>query len=256
MISENIVHQVREKVADRLGIDAVAPDRISVATPFMHLDGDHCGFVFVKDQTGNWVITDEGDILTHAGYSGADLLSKGRINRFRKTAEFFGIEEKKGTLSYPVSNEDFGEAFFTFSQACIEISRLVLLKSESQPKKNVFRLRLANIVDEVAPKLRWDRNWHDERTDPQGIYPVDFRSGDGKRNLFVFGVANEKDCLRAAVTTYHYKQKKLPFDSIAIVDEAKEVSGTSNILLEESGTIPFSSGAMDEIQEFIRQKTA
>jgi hypothetical protein len=138
MVSSDIVTLLRRQIADGLQIEQEGRERVAVYTPFMYQDGDHCSFAVVRDAArAGWYLTDEGEVLAHASYSGVNLLARDRVSRFRDTTRFYGVREHRGELTLAVQNEAFGEAIFSFTQACLDIVQLTKLPPE---KKSEYRL--------------------------------------------------------------------------------------------------------------------
>jgi hypothetical protein len=131
MTPSEIVSLMRQQVTDGLQIEQEDQERIVVYTPFMYQDGDHCSFIVAHDTVrAIWYLTDEGEVLTHASYSGVNLLASDRASRFRETVEFYGVKERRGELVLPVEETSFGDALFTFTQACLDIVQLTKLPPE------------------------------------------------------------------------------------------------------------------------------
>ena len=137
MIALDLASALRKQIAQSVRVDAVSDDRIEISTPYTYPDGDHYGFVAMRDGS-NWQLSDEGDVLTKASYSGVDLLAKGHRERLSRTIEFYGLKESDGQLTYDIPEDGFGDGFFAFTQACLDINRLTKLAPERQkPKQRV-----------------------------------------------------------------------------------------------------------------------
>jgi hypothetical protein len=138
MVSADVVALMRRQVTEGLQIEQEDRERIAVYTPFMYQDGDHCSFAVVRDSANaTWHLTDEGEVLAHASYSGVDLLASDRVSRFRETTKFYGLKERRGELTLLVENESFGEALFSFTQACLDIVQLTKLPPEKKERVSV-----------------------------------------------------------------------------------------------------------------------
>ena len=135
MVATDIVALISGQVASEVGLEPESTNRIAVYTPFVYPDGDHCSFAAVRGPGADtWRLTDEGDVLIHAGYSGVDLKSEPRLARFQAATRFYGVMESNGELSFAVEESQFGDAIFGFSQACLEIIGLTKLPVERKPR--------------------------------------------------------------------------------------------------------------------------
>jgi hypothetical protein len=259
MIAADIVQAIRHQISDDLDISLKSEGRIEVFTPFMYQDGDHCGFYFNRNENGQWEATDEGEVLGHAGYSGVDLLDDGRAEKFRKAVEFFGMHERGGELILPVSDETkFGEAFFRFAQACMDILNLTKLPAARRGRESSIRDQVASIITKARiPSAHVVRKWHHPDLDPDRVYGVDFFIKGKSLNLLVHAVKAELACLRAAVASLHYRQTSFPFHGIAIYDDESELPRKAAVSLSEAVDATFSAGAdEEEIVEYLAEKAA
>lgn len=258
MIAADIVHIIREQVAGDLAFSEIERDRLAVHTPFMYQDGDHCGFVFARDDsTGDWRITDDGEILMHAEYSGA--MTAGRFDRLKKTAEFYGINEVDGELIMNIGSVDnLGTAFFRFSQACLDLVNVAKLPAERKSiTPNKFRTKVADVIYDTVPSDLVTRKWHHPELDPNEVYHVDYRVAGIKSDLLVFAARNDKSCLRSAVSCLHYRQKSFPFIGIAIYEDESQLDPAWTVPLNEAVDKWFDSiDRVAEIKEYIKRKSA
>jgi len=252
MVTADIIAMMRSKVADELSFDQENRNRIAVHTPFMYQDGDHCSFLAVRSATGNWHLTDEGEVISHAGYSGIDLLAEDRISRFHETTDFYGLRESRRELLLPVENDDFGSAFFTFSQACLDLVQLAKLPPEKKERKTSdFRAVVRDLIGSVISASSIEERWYDPNLDPDRVYPVDMRIRGKERPLYVYGITNEMHCLISAVSYLHHATRGAKFTGVAIFNDAEAISRRSRLPLIESADVTFPSmSCADEIRAF------
>ena len=260
MATVDILKIIREQITAGIQVDREENDRIAVYTPFMYQDGDHCSFSVVHDPARSaWHLTDEGDVLTHASYSGINLLSKDRISSFRQTIKFYGIKERRGELFFPVSGEAFGEAIFSFSQACLDIVQLTKMPAERKERNTLdLREELRQLVAEVVPAARVDEKWYDDANDQEHVYPVDLRIQGKEAPLYIYAAVNDRHCLASAVSCLHHRFKsQLAFTSVAVFGDEELISRSARIPLLEAVTTHFSSKTdVDKIREFLLQNVA
>lgn len=257
MISADLAMTIREQVASEVKVEIESADRFSVSTPLRYSDGDHFGFVFVRNAQGGWNVVDEGEVLIHAGYSGVDLLGRGRAERFRRTAEFYGLHESDGELILSVPDDNsFGDAVFQFAQASLVLSALSQVPAErTKTASKKFRKELKEVVEMVFPHV--DKRWSDAAIDPHGIHRVDYRIPSAGRELFVFGANSEVSCLRSAVTCLRYRQAEFPFIGVAVYNNEEALPPNSAASLDEVSDRQFSLATeRDELEAFLRSPAA
>lgn len=250
---------MRRQITERLQIEEEDQERIAVYTPFMYQDGDHCSFVAVRDAARScWYLTDEGEVLTHASYSGVNLLANDRVSRFRETTKFYGVTERRGELILPVENEAFGDAVFSFTQACLDIVELTKLPAERKIRvPDDFRSTLRRLITTTIPHGEVEERWYDERTDPERVYPVDLRIRGKSQPLYVYEVTTDRHCLTSAVSCLHHKLAQSDFIGIAIFDEEEAIRRIARIPLVEAVHEHFSSRSQsDAIKDFLLAKAA
>ena len=261
MITQDLSQIIRRQVADSIDVEMVAPSRFEISTPFMFSDGDHCGFTVTHDPQSGWQLSDEGEVASKASYEGIDVLSPGRVERFRKLVEFYGLTESKGALSLPVDDDDFGRAFFVFSQACLELNRVARLPAEKKrkikPRAN-FRDKVLGIVEASLPsRAAVERQWSHPDHDPHGIYPVDAYIPTRKSPILLFACGTDLDCLHSTVSCLHYRQMEFDFTGVAVTDEQNGLQERNIIALRDAvngDLFPVEQG--EELAEFLKAKVA
>jgi len=75
-------------------------NRYQIFTPFHFDDGDHFVITLQKDNSGNWIITDEGHTYMHMSYEmDVSSLNSGPRNSLIEAAlEKYGVEEREGQI--------------------------------------------------------------------------------------------------------------------------------------------------------------
>lgn len=254
-----IVALIRRQITERLQVEEEEQGRIAVYTPFMYQDGDHCSFVAVRDAARScWYLTDEGEVLAHAGYSGVNLLANDRVRRFRETTKFYGVTERRGELSLPVDNEMFGNAVFSFTQACLDIVELTKLPAERRNRATAdFKSALRRLITTTIPRGEVEEKWYDEKTDPERVYPVDLRIRGKSRPLYLYEATTDRHCLTSAVSCLHHKLAQSNFIGVAIFDDEEAIPRIARIPLVQAVTKHFSSRSQsDAIRDFLLTEAA
>lgn len=234
MISATITHRIREQLANRIEIESKDRDSCIINMPFVFDDGDPCGFMLTKGSDDTWYLSDKGVTARRASYIGADLLAPGHVERFRSIVGFYGMTEENGALLLPVRHDDFSDAIFTFTQACLEMVNLAKMpKERSETVKTDFSKRLAKLVESAIPENHRVAHWHHPTLDPEHVYPVDYWIKGKSRDLYLFGVSNPMHAARATIACYHYKRSKADFKSVAIYDHEEKLSPRDTVPLNE-----------------------
>ncbi len=249
MISINLAETIHSQFASEFEVHAIDSNKYAVETPFLFPDGDHCGMHIVVNEDGSWYITDDGTSMMRASYAGADLLSAGYNDRFRRIIGFYGITEKNGVLMMPGRESKYGDGVMAFTQACIDVVRISKMpKERSSSTKNKFSASIEKLINRHIPSSSISRRWHHEVHDPDKVYLVDFRLSLGTKPWFIYCANTPMHCLRAAVSCLHYKRKKLPFSSAAIYDPELEIPKTAKEPLEDAIDKPLimSNGEVDD----------
>ncbi|MEX2174408.1 MAG: DUF1828 domain-containing protein [Pirellulaceae bacterium] len=259
MITANIAGNIRRQIGDRVSIEHRDSNDFVVSTPFMFSDGDHYGFAVIRDvNSGQWRFTDEGEVVSKATYAGVDLLAPGRIERTRQAVEFYGLTERDGELSLAIEDGDFGKAFFQFSQACMDISRMTKLsarRSRTAPRGELHTT-FERLLRRALPAVQYKQKWHHEDLDPHRIYAVDFQVSGRKSPLLIFTPETDVECLHATIACQHYRQKRLDFEGVAITDDSRSLLERNVIALKDATTTCLAADDEDEVLEFLRSKVA
>jgi hypothetical protein len=263
MIAADVATRIRRQVADQISIEYVESDRLEVSTPFMFSDGDHYGCAVLRNgATGRWKISDEGEVVSKARSQGVDLLGKGRADRLRRTIEFYGLQEHDGELSIEVDDGEFGKAFFLFSQACLDVNRLAKLKADrpartaKQPSERNARNELVSLVERAISCVNYEPEWHHPQLDPHRIYTVDFYIPVMQRVVLLFVASDDRECLDSTIACQHYRQNRLPFNSVAISDDSLGIAGRNLITLRDAMDAHFSPDQEEELVRFVRTSFA
>lgn len=227
MIARDVIHAIREQIAERVYIRPFDTNAFAVSVPVLMDDGDPCGFVLSQPRgSGEWVLHDDGGTFRSAELAGVDLLSTALADRFKKLLEFHGLEEKDGELSLHVREGDFADAIFSFTQLRIEAANLAKFRKErAEPTTQPVVERLGNVLSKHLPASCFQANWSHPEFDEHRLYPVDYHiaSGSGEEWLF-FGVGSQEACWKAATSCWFLKSNKVDFKSAAAWDHRRKIA--------------------------------
>ena len=108
---EAIERNFKEKVCEKLRLEAEGVNRYRVFTPFMFEDGDHLSIV-LKRENGKWVLSDEGHTYMHLTYDldERDLQRGTRQKIISNALSVFSVQDREGELIVPIHNDLYGDA--------------------------------------------------------------------------------------------------------------------------------------------------
>jgi len=101
MSTETITSSFREKVSEKIELLPEGHDRYRVFTPFQFDDRDHL-VVVLRQESGEWLLTDEGHTYMHLTYDLAekDLQRGTRAKIIANTLDAFRVEDHQGELQF------------------------------------------------------------------------------------------------------------------------------------------------------------
>lgn len=125
MNPENIRHDFKHKLYEKIRITSEGKDRFQISNPFIFDDGDHL-LIILKRKDGKWILSDEGHTYMHLN---CDLdkmkYQKGTRKKIIKYAlSVFNVQDRDGELIVPIEDDSYGDAFFMFVQALLKIGNL------------------------------------------------------------------------------------------------------------------------------------
>lgn len=109
---EEIKRDFQYKVCEKIRLIGETTDHFRIFAPYVGADGDHLDIV-LKREGATWTLTDEGHMHMMHDLDGIDL--QGILFEFH-------IEDRKGELLLRVTDENFGEAIYSFVQALAKIT--------------------------------------------------------------------------------------------------------------------------------------
>jgi len=125
MIIENIEHDFKQKVFEKINIKLEGINRYRVFAPFVFNDGDNLSII-IKKGKGKWILSDEGHTYMHLTYDldEKDLQRGTRQKNIANALSVFNVQDREGELIVPIEDDSYGDAFFKFVQALLKIGDL------------------------------------------------------------------------------------------------------------------------------------
>ena len=220
MFINTIEQDFIDKVSAKVRLSPDGKERFRVLTPFQFEDGDRLVIV-LKKEGGRWILSDEAHTYMHLTYEiDKKLLHRGTRQKIISNAlSMFEVEDRDGELILDVSDARYGDALYDFVQALLKIIDVSYLSREHVLSTFMedFRALLLDRVDETRMTFEWFHLAHD----PQGKYTVDCRINGMPQPLFVYALPNNSRTRDATIALHRFKEWKLPFNSMGIVEREK-----------------------------------
>ncbi len=220
---KDLQSQLREKVSKQITLREEGQGRFRVFTPFRFSDGDHLALV-LKKAGDSWIFTDEGHTLMHLSYeiSEKELRKGTRAKIISEALSDFGIEDREGEFIFPVPNEQYGNALFSFVQGLLKITDITFLKRERV--RALFLEDFRTFMESKVPAVRLTFGWHDPTKDPQKKYIADCKVNGMTKPLFMFALQNDSKVRDATITIQQYERWQIPFRAIGIFENQEEIN--------------------------------
>lgn len=264
MTFENIEKDFIEKFSSRIRIVPDGKGRFRVFTPFRFDDGDHLAIV-LKNESGQWVLSDEGHTYMHLTYEIDEkkLHSGIRHKIISGALSMFEVKDRDGELILEVQGEDYGIALYSFAQSLLrvgDVSYVSLLREEHPERimleksapRQTFRNTVQGLLEKNVPKERLKPNWKHPK-DPAGTYKVDYRiKGVSKPPLLVHLLSSDNKMRDAAIALHQFGKWKIDFISLGITKNAKpKPQKVLDYFLDAGGTYCNIAESHSRIQEYL-----
>ena len=200
-------------------------NRYQIFTPFHFGDGDHFVITLQKDETGNWIITDEGHTYMHISYHmNLSLLKEGNRNEIIEGAlERYGVQENDGQILMRIDDlANAGNIFYNFIQCLINITDISYLSRERVT--STFMDDFKSFISETVPDERFEFNYHNPKHDPDGKYSVDCQINGMPRPLHIYAIGNNGDCRDTTIKILKFLGWDIPFHALGIFENQEEIS--------------------------------
>jgi hypothetical protein len=240
MTTKTIERDFRQKVSAQVNLLTEGRMRYRVLTPFHFEDGDHLAIV-LKQEAGQWVLTDEGHTYMHLTYDlDENSLHRGTRQQIISNAlSAFSVEDLEGELRVPITGEEYGDALYDFIQALLKISDVTYLSRERV--KSTFMEDFRSFMEEQVPSERRQFNWRHPQFDPEGTYPVDCYVNGMAKPLLVFALPNDNKTRDATITLLQFERWGQPFRSMSIFENQEEINRKVLARFSDAGDKQYSS---------------
>ena len=237
----------RKKVCGEIHLVPEGVNRFFVHTPFKFDDGDHLKII-LKQENGNWIFTDEGHTYMHLSYSDLKLDTDTRKKIIDTELTRFQILDRSGELILHTQNEAYGDALYSFIQGLLNVFDVRYLKREIV--RSLFMEDFQTFLNRKLQSERIIFNYHHPTFDPRGSYPVDCYVEGKDRPIFIFGILNDDKCREATITILFYEKNSYDFSSIAIFENAEEITSKNlmrfmDLCGKEYSTLQSAEGRFD-----------
>lgn len=212
------------KVSKQIILERVGHDIFEILTPHTFSDGDHFSIV-LKKEGEKWILTDEGDTFMHLeilGISEVSLLNGTRNKILSAILEQFSLTERDGELILEINEDDYGLAFYNFSQALIQISDLEFLSRERI--KKTFLDDFKDLITEAVDIKRCFFNWNDFYNDPIGKYSVDCKINSMEKPVMIFALNNDAKTSNSTITIHQLEKWGIDFYPVGIFDDMTQLN--------------------------------
>ena len=254
MMTKTIERDFREKVSAQVNLLAEGRRRYRVLTPFHFEDGDHLAIV-LKQEAGQWVLTDEGHTYMHLTYDlDENSLHRGTRQQIISNAlSAFTVEDREGELRVPITGEEYGDALYDFIQALLKISDVTYLSRERV--KSTFMEDFRAFMEEQVPAKRRQFNWRHPQFDPEGTYPVDCHVNGMTKPLLVFALPNDSKTRDATITLLKFERWGQAYRSMSIFENQEEINRKVLARFSDAGDKQYSSlvGNRERISRYLQE---
>lgn len=218
---ELLEKEFRKKICDEISLTQEGLNRFIVFNPFMFDDGDHM-VVLMKGKDNEWFFSDEGHTFMHVSYDDIDIDKGTRKKIIDNVLLSYGIRNQDGELITEISNNQFGDALYSYLQGLIKITDVNYLTRERV--KSTFMEDFEYLIKEKVPVDRCIFDYFDKQHDPNGRYMVDCKINGMAKPLFVFGILNDDKFRDVTITCQWFEKNAIPFRSMAIFEDQESIN--------------------------------
>lgn len=223
MTTQTIERDFKSKVSEKIELLSEGVDRFRVFTPFLFEDGDHLAIV-LKRENSMWTLSDEGHTYMHLTYDldEKDLQRGTRQKVITNALSMFQVEDRDGELLLRVSDEQFGDALYSFIQALLKVTDVSFLSRERV--RSTFMDDFRTMMEESVPEERRTFDWNDSVHDPQSMYTVDCRVNGMSKPLFVFALPNDDRVRDTTIALLQFEKWGVPQRSLGIFEDQESIN--------------------------------
>lgn len=249
-MSITIIEQdFQAKVSQQIELYPEGIERYRVFTPFRFDDGDHLVVVF-KKSGGNWILTDEAHTYMRLTYDldESDLRKGTRQKIISDALSAFHIEDNDGELVIPVTNDQYGDALFSFIQGILQITNISWVSREIV--RSLFMEQFRALMTDLIPEERREFDWHDERYDKDGKYPIDCYINGVSSPILVHALNNDNKTRDTTITLLQFEKWPIQYRSIAIFENQENIGRKVLARFSDVSDKQFSTLNRERIEKF------
>lgn len=223
MTIETIERDFREKVCAKISLSGEGIERYRVFTPFLFEDGDHLAIILKREQS-TWTLSDEGHTYMHLTYDldEKDLQHGTRQKVINNALSMFRVEDRVGELVLHVSDNQFGNALYSFIQALMKITDVSFLSRERV--RSTFMEDFREMIESAVPESRRAFEWNDPIHDPRAMYTVDCRVNGIARPLFIFALPNDDRVRDTTIALLQFEKWGILQRSLSIFEDQESIN--------------------------------
>jgi len=223
MTIETIERDFKTKVCEKIRLRGEGVERYRVFTPFLFEDGDHLAIILKREESA-WTLSDEGHTYMHLTYDldEKDLQRGTRQKIISNALSMFSVEDREGELILRVTNNQFGDALYSFIQALMKVTDVSFLSRERV--RSAFMEDFRVMMERSVPMDRRMFDWNDPVRDPRAMYTVDCRVNGMARPLFVFALPNDDRVRDTTIALLQFEKWDIPQRSLAIFEDQESIN--------------------------------
>ena len=170
------------------------------------------------------MLSDEAHTYMHLTYDidEQDLHRGTRQKIISNALSVFQVEDCDGELVADVTDQQYGDALYSFIQALLKITDVTYLSRARV--HSTFLDDFRTLFEEFVPEDRLIFDWHHPQHDPQGFYTVDCHVNGRQRPLFVHALPNDHKTRDATISLHQFEKWGVSFRSLAVFEDQEAIN--------------------------------
>jgi len=123
---EAIIHEYLAWLKTGLSVAEIGDGVCEITTPFLDRNNDHLQ-IYLFEQNGNYVLTDDGYTLSNLEMSGVDLSSPKRQRILKTILQGFGVNMVEGALRVEVNRSNLSRRKHNLIQAMLSVDDMFVM---------------------------------------------------------------------------------------------------------------------------------